>query len=387
MQEESSDPFSGKPWAVAALAYVTAYGWFAVIALPLEIYEYIRAYQVHEWHASVLAGLEVTALAITAFAISPSIGRRNKRALCLWGCLATAGANVLSTLPLAQPEILLTRILAGAGFGVVVAATNALPVLSTQSARLFALGQIALGIFGASILALLPLAVEPFGLHGLFGFEAATALLTAAVSILLPRGILVTKALQRPIPYPRNGKVIGALASIFLFLLAQIIAWSFAVQSGTARGIQSAQVDSTLAWSQGVGIFGGLTAVAIGMRWKLRIPLTIGYAATGLLALLMYIPGSQRTFLFAALAIPFFVIYATPFVLEVLAQLDAEGRVASTGGALINFGCGFAPLLAGWLAHAFGYETIGYVSCGLIFLGLVSIMPAASRPARPPAVP
>jgi predicted MFS family arabinose efflux permease len=252
---------------------------------------------------------------------------------------------------------------------------------------LFALGQIALGIFGASILALLPLAVEPFGLHGLFGFEAATALLTAAVSILLPRGILVTKALQRPIPYPRNGKVIGALASIFLFLLAQIIAWSFAVQSGTARGIQSAQVDSTLAWSQGVGIFGGLTAVAIGMRWKLRIPLTIGYAATGLLALLMYIPGSQRTFLFAALAIPFFVIYATPFVLEVLAQLDAEGRVASTGGALINFGCGFAPLLAGWLAHAFGYETIGYVSCGLIFLGLVSIMPAASRPARPPAVP
>jgi len=46
LQKESSDPFSGKPWAIAALAYVTAYGWFAVIALPLEIYEYIRAYHV-----------------------------------------------------------------------------------------------------------------------------------------------------------------------------------------------------------------------------------------------------------------------------------------------------------------------------------------------------
>jgi predicted MFS family arabinose efflux permease len=119
----------------------------------------------------------------------------------------------------------------------------------------------------------------------------------------------------------------------------------------------------------------------------LRIPLTIGYAATGLLALLMYIPGSQRTFLSAALAIPFFVIYATPFVLEVLAQLDAEGRVASTGGALINFGCGFAPLVAGWLAHTFGYEAIGYVSCGLFFLGLALIMPAVSWAARAHAVP
>jgi predicted MFS family arabinose efflux permease len=387
LQEESSDPFSGKPWAVAALAYVTAYGWFAVIALPLEIYEYIRAYHVDEWHASVFAGLEVTALAITAFAISPSIGRRNKRALCVGGCLATAAANVLSMLPLPQPEILLTRVLAGVGFGIVVAATNALPVLSTQSARLFALGQVALGVFGASILALLPLAVDPFGLHGLFGFEAATALLTAALSILLPRGILVTKALLRPTSYPRDGKVLGALASIFLFFLAQILVWSFAVQSGTARGIQSAQVDSTLAWSQGVGIFGGLAAIAIGMRWKLRTPLTLGYATTGLLSLLMYIPGSPRTFLVAALVIPFFIIFVTPFILEVLAQLDAEGRVASTGGALINFGSGFAPLVAGGLAHTFGYETIGYVSCGIILLGLALIAPAASPASRAHAVP
>jgi len=34
LQEESSDPFSGKPWAVAALAYVTAYGWFGSDSLP-----------------------------------------------------------------------------------------------------------------------------------------------------------------------------------------------------------------------------------------------------------------------------------------------------------------------------------------------------------------
>jgi len=87
---------------------------------------------VHEWHASVLAGLEVTALAITAFADLPINGAQTSEH-CVFGDPSNSRGHVLSTLPLAQPEILLTRILAGAGFGVVVAATNALPVLSTQA--------------------------------------------------------------------------------------------------------------------------------------------------------------------------------------------------------------------------------------------------------------
>jgi predicted MFS family arabinose efflux permease len=386
LEAESSDPFLGKPWAIASLAYVTAYGWFAVTVLPLQIFEYIGAYHLEEWSAAVLAAIEVIALAITALAVTPSIAFRNKRAMCAGGCIATTVANLLSLLPMPWYVLLVTRIIAGAGFGVVVASTNALPVLSRQSAHLFALGQLALCLFNALIFFLLPLAIEPFGLHGLFLFEAGTALVTAAVSMGLPKGLLVRSS-RRLQSMPRNGKVIGALASTFLYFHAEILLWSFAVQSGAAHGLKASEVDSALAWGSGIGTFGALAAVFIGLRWKLKAPLVIGYSVTGLLGLFMYLPGSQRAFTLAVLAICFFIVYVTPYILEVLAQLDAEGRVASAGGALINFGSGFAPLMAGGLAHEFGYASIGYLSFGLFVVGLVLIGPAAGLSPRSSAIP
>ncbi len=262
----TDDPFAGRPARVFALVVLTAFSWLSVILLPLLISAYVRAYGLSEPLAGTLSTLEIGALSLATFLLSPKIHQIDKRVLCLGGAAAVLAGNVASCLFGSFGSLLASRVLVGVGQGMVVAATNALPAQSANGQRLYALAQIGLGI-GASLL----IFSSPGALHwspsrGVFLVEIFAAVAALAISTLIPPGIERRNEGGPVGAFPFDGAVAGAFLSTTLFFVAQTAAWAFADRVGADRGIAPATVETYLGLSVLIGVAGSSTATWLGNR-------------------------------------------------------------------------------------------------------------------------
>lgn len=356
---------------------LTAFSWLSVTLLPLLITAYVKAYGLSEPVAGTLSTVEIGALSLAAFIVSPRIHRLDKRVLCLIGSLAVGLGNVASCSFSSLWPLVASRVLVGVGQGIIVAGTNALPAQSRNGQRLYALAQVGLGL-GASILIFAsPLALSRSPALGVFYVEIAASIVAFVCAFALPAGVTELHERAATGKFPINAAVIGSFSSTMLFFVAQTAAWAFADRVGADRGISADMLNTYLGLSVLIGVAGSSTATWLGNRAGVHVPLIIGFVAVAILCIALYSVPSKSAFIGGILLINVFIVFVSPYIFTVMAELDAYGRVASAGGAFTNLGNTIAPLLAGVTAAYIGYTAIGWASAACMVVGLICIMPGA----------
>jgi MFS family permease len=371
------DPFQVGSRAVVLFAVVTAYAWLSFIFLPLLIDTYVASFHLSAKSAGVVGGSELGALTLAALISSVTVHKHDKRVLCSLGALIVIFGNLFSIATKSWELLGLSRLVVGAGLGMVVSATNALPALSERSERLYAYGQLALCVLGSLLIFSVPPIVARAGYQGIFYLEIAISAVAIVCSAGLPAGIVV-RGRPSGVQLPVNAAVIRSLAGAALFYGVQTALWAFSGQAGAMVGLSADAIDNFIGASAIIGAGGALLAIALGTRAGLLWPLIIGFGSQAILGVLLYSAFGAASFAVAMMLITASCVFTTPYILAVAARLDNLGRVASATGAFMNFGAAFGPVLAGSAAARVGY---GWMACGSAIL-LAGGLAIVLRPAR-----
>ena len=89
---------------------------------------------------------------------------------------------------------------------------------------------------------------------------------------------------------------------------------------------------------------------------------------------MIYSSGDNNIYLAGILTLNMGIVFLTPYMMAVLANLDAEGKIAAMGPTLINIGSAVGPLLAGVVIHYNGYDVLPYYTLWPFTIGLLMIM-------------
>jgi predicted MFS family arabinose efflux permease len=369
----SSTELFARKSAIAALTFLTSYAWMTFIFLPILVDAYVRELGLSVAHAGLVSSGELVAVSIAALASSGTIHRRDKRLLCVYGALLVICGNLMSAAVAGWTILGVSRIIVGAGLGLVVSAVTALPAMSARKEKLYAYGLFGVCVLAALLIFCVPPVTERVGYRGVYYLEIIMSVITLVMSMYLPHGIDRTEVSEAGRTMPFNLPIFCSLASAAIFNGAQAGLWAMAGQAGSLRGLSVAVVDHFLAISAFVGIAGALLAIVLHERVGLLKPLFLGYSSQAALGVILYVSSGFMGFTGSVIFLTASQMFATPYILAVAARLDGRGRVASAAGAMLNFGASAGPTFAAAVTSAYGYPWLGYASTVLLAAGFAII--------------
>ena len=344
-------------------------------ALPLLIGSLIDGFGLDQPGAGVLGSLELGGLAASSLLLAPLLDRMSRRALAIRGAMIACAGHALSALAGSFLVFALARLAAGLGEGAAIAAANSAAASARDPDRLFARATVLGGLLGAGALVALPYAIEPWGHAGGFGAILAISILCVPFLSWLP-AIPDRGAAERGLP-ARELLGIAALASIFLFSVAQGAIWAFSERIGIAVGFSRQEVGLALGVTTVAGLAGGLVAALLGTRGGRTALLAAGLGANVGSTWMVAIAGSRELYLAGLLAWSLAFFFALPYLLGTAAALDRRGRWTAAAAGVSAVGVAIGPGSAGLIVGDSSYAALGgfVIACGLG--AALLILPAA----------
>jgi predicted MFS family arabinose efflux permease len=371
----SPDSRAGK--AVLTLAHVA--GMVDMVALPL----WIGALMQHYGDSPAQAGLTVTlflagAVAASAF-FAPRFNRWPRRALAGGGfavaALAFALASQQTVAPSSFAALAALHALAGLGVGCALSFTHGAIGRSANPHRLFAVVNIALGVFAVVFLASMPQVIAAAGAATFFGALALLmALAAVTVELFFPDVRAHTAEAQAAAAVARvPGAAWLVIGVIICLTMNQAMVFSFLERIGAERNFGADRVNGVLIALGFVNLLPGVLAAVLQKRWS---PLAVGVAGPLGQALLALTMSSASTFWPYAVAASLYVsmvIFTHTFLFGLLTRLDGTGRAAAATPAMMMLGACVGPALGGAVVQGLGYPGLGYVACGIAFVAVLGM--------------
>lgn len=146
-------------------------------AQPAAILTPIAGLGLSEFKAGLVISVELIAIALLPLLLAPFLGRIPCRALGLGGGALLIMADATSLLVQQMELLLVLRLLAGVGGGAVYAVALAALAGVNDPVRRYGQCFSASILYGAALLALLPVAIGPYAAKGLYGALSLLALL------------------------------------------------------------------------------------------------------------------------------------------------------------------------------------------------------------------
>jgi len=285
----------------------------------------------------------------------------------------------------------LMHALAGVAAGSALSFTHGTIGRSANPHRLFAIVNIALGIFAVAFLTVSPKLVSMFGGPALFWMLCGIMAVAA-----------VACALTFPVPSPSRegaqeaatvgggqrlavGALLGAIGVGCLSLMNATV-FSFVERIGVDRGFSGEAVAGVLIAIGITNLFPAPLAVLLERRIPARVVVLAGTAAHALLALVVTRSTAFLPYAAAACVLPGLMLFVHNFAFGLLARLDPSGRVLAATPAMIMAGAALGPLLGGTVVKLSHYGNLGLVfvliaPLALIFFALMGPAPAAAEQA------
>jgi len=370
---------------VLALALVGTLAWLTMTLLPYEVTSLATQYGAGTAGAGWIVATELLAVAVSAAWFGRTIDAQDKRRLTMIGValalLASAGSIYVDDLR----ALIAWRLIFGFGCGMVAAATNALPAAHPAPERVFAVMQIAVGIFFGAATYAAGMAGEHFGREYVFTIHLLFIVLFGGGALMLPRGVRVTllDAVQTAVPRNLSTPIIACIASAALTWAALSAVWAFAEQAGLAAGLTTAGLALWLAISGFMTPLGGLAAAALGERRGYQLPLIAGFAILSVVPLSMYVFKSPGFYIGGVLLLNFPITFVMSYLMGLLAYLDHSGRGSSIGGAAINFGGAAGPAIGAVALGTDDLSVVGYLGATVLLLALALSFGAARHWLKP----
>ncbi len=357
-----SNSISQKNIILSTFAAIYGVGYLSYMLMPLQIGALIQSLDLNEAQAGTIATAELTALALSLFAIAPRISSLSKRRLALIGGIIVVLGHGLSATSDSYIALILYRALTGIGAGMVLAAGNAIVAGCQNPQRMFAIIFAVGQMQAAGFLICLPEFISRFAHTGIYGFLAIWTLIMLLLLRLIPE-----QNVTLPDPEESQSKI---NLKIFLFpsVLAMILIgvsdsslWTFQERIATSLGLNQDTIGLVLGGALVSGMLGVAFAAIIGTRIGKILPIFVGILWMAISYLLITQTQSQTTYIAVELSYLFAYGFVIPYLFGLNGELDPEGgaMVAANGCNLVGISIG--PVCAGYIIVNSGYTSVGYV--------------------------
>jgi len=364
-------------------ALITAHvaGMIDLVALPVWVNTLIEQYHFDAQRAGALATVYLACAVLCSACIAPMFTRLPGRLAATAGFAIAASGFGAATHQTGFSGMLAAHAVAGIGIGCGLSVAHGAIGKAANPHRLFALGHLALAIFGIAYFAIVPSLVLAHGGAMLFDVFAALSVITTVVLALAwPVSTAGTDSVRHG---PANGGARAvrferlergcwsAIIGIVFMAVNQAMVFSFVQRIGLTRGFGIAHVNGVLV---GVGLVNLLPPVLAALLQRKLDASSVALGGPIAQAILAWVISSTTSFVpyaFATSLWVFAMIFTHTFLFGLLAKLDTSGRAVAYTPAMLMAGSAVGPLLGGALIVRFGFPAIGIAAC---FIGLASFL-------------
>ena len=337
--------------------------------------------------AGFLLSMELVVSAFTTLFLSACFNGLSTRNWALFGGSLTIAGTVLTLISPAIPMLVVSRLIAGVGAGIVGAEATRVLSRGVEKEKLIATVTIASILNAAIWLAVLPYMVDRLGYRGpylclLFVCLTGTYLLRRLPS-LPSRPSSERRALQSPF----NAAGVMVLVAIALTQLGQGAFWSLAEVFGARAGFSTHAIGVLLSAATLLLLAGAAASAWISNRFGRFSSLLILVAANAISILLISTITVHWIFIGANVMQSITNLSAVICQLGLAANLDRTGRVVAASTSLVTLGNGLGPSLSASLSGTFGAPCVGIVVLAFNIVALVLYCAVKERDAEELPVP
>lgn len=384
-----STPNTAGGKTVLIAAYVA--GMVDMVALPVWIGSLMQSYGYSAPQAGITVTLFLLGVVLSSLFFAPRFNRMRRRVAATAGfALAAAmfyGASTIGMSAANFQTLAVLHAIAGLGVGCGLSFTDGAIGRSANPHRLWAIANVALGVFAVLFLGGMPKLIAASGastifvVYGLLMTVAALAVGLGFPDVSTQREATSASGDREPIP-PAAWFVIGA---VICLTLNQAMVFSFVERIGAARGFSPDRVNAVLIALGLVNLIPGALAAILQNKWSAVVVGIMGPIGQAALAVTMTNSVDYAPYALAASVYVFMVIFTHTFLFGLLARLDTSGRAVAATPAMMMVGSCIGPALGGVIVQAVGYPGLGWAACGVAVLA-VSLMWQVRRRTRAPIV-
>ena len=366
------------------LAYVA--GMVDMVALPVWIGTLMQHYRYSPAQAGITVTLFLLGVVLSSLFFAPRFNRMPRRAAATAGFALAALAFLVAAMQPVGIEgfgmLAAVHAVAGLGVGCGLSFTDGAMGRSANPHRLWAMANVALGVFAVVFLGGMPQLLMRVEASALFvAYAGLMALAALAVGLAFPAVDSVDadaqRAMQSATEAATASKIPRAawfvIAAVVCLTLNQAMVFSFVERIGASRGFAPDQVQAVLIALGLVNLVPGVLAAVLQTKWS---PIAVGMAGPigqAVLALVMTAATGYAPYAVAASLYVFMVIFTHTFLFGLLAKLDGSGRAVAATPAMMMLGSCIGPALGGGIVQAAGYPALGWAACCVTVLALVAM--------------
>jgi len=326
-----------------------------------------------------LVSWDINVMAVTIAASAVLLHRINWRTLVATGLLLVAAGNISTGLSHDYWSLVATRVVAGAGEGLLIGLSFAALGRAANPDRAFGVYLVAGALFSSALLWILPALERRFGAPPLFFGAAALAVLVAMTLRWFPDGRIGAEGGRGGARIDRRLAVAG-LAGVFFYFMVQGAMWGYLERIGQAHHLGADEIARALAIANFAGVGGATAASLLPRRLGRAIPILISGAVSVLSIQMLLGEVSSVVLLVSAVLLTFAWNLSQPLLSGLCADADPEGRVVAAMGSVQTFGFGFGPAAAALLLRNGDFSPIIWGSSILMAISLAIIVSGIRAP-------
>lgn len=342
---------------------------------PFQIGALIDQLGFSEQSVGLLVTAELLVVSSVALLSAPLFSRISCARFALVGVKIALVGQVATMLLEEYSELMMIRVVAAIGLGMIYAAANAAGAKAEDPEKLFSYGISGSLVIFACLLPTIAIISTRFGYQGMYGAIALFML----VCIPFLRGLnasgpaIQAEVERQPVPWIR---LFNLLTVLIIFNIGTGAVWTFVERAGVRVGMDADAIGTLVGLSTLAGIAGSLAVSWVGGRFGRTLPLLIGLSFGGVAC--YFIASGISALLYALACVGYWVSYMFmyPYLVGIACMLDKSGRssAAAAGTLMMSFSMG--PLVASYLVSAYSFQALawfGLLTCVAAALLLVPL--------------
>jgi predicted MFS family arabinose efflux permease len=355
-------------------------GMVDMVALPVWVGVLVVYYGMDAQRAGLMVTLFLSGAVLASLLLAPRFARLRVRTIVpvAYALAATAFVGLAQTRALVPLACL--HALAGFCAGAGLSMTHGTIACSVRPHRLFAVVNIALGVFAIAFLGSTPPLIAATGGATLFylfaGLMSVAAVVTLLAFPLAARQVGPATPASVPSLTPA---VWWAVLGVCAMAVVQAMAFSFLERAASDRGVGVQAITAVLVAIGFVNLFPAALAALVEKRLPARRTLAAGPMLQGTLVFTAMTAASFAVFSVAASLFVAVMIFTHTFAFGLIARLDPTGRALAATPAMLMAGAAMGPILGGTLVKLSGYPALGVAA---LVIDAVALFAFLRLPAR-----
>lgn len=315
----------------------------------------------------MLFGIELIAMAVGCGAAALAMNRVDRRVFCVAMLAVLAIASIGSALSTDYIPLSFSRAVAGVAGGAIQAVVYATTAARTKKDQTFATINIALLMWGALTIGIVPVALQKFGIAAVYYSFAVMAIIALAGLRRIPRrapdvsSIRVTGSARLHF----DTRVIALLALFTLLFGGHGVLWVYQERIGHALGMSAQSIGIILGGGILAGALGAALAGAINQRISHMTAQLVAFGGSIAASLVVVYGQSSAAFTVAAFALMAVWFFGLTYLFALTAELDPTGRLTGISNAAIFVGQGLGPVAAAIVVGDGNFRAVGWLSAGI----------------------